>query len=426
MRNNSFLPIIGVLVVCIITIPLALRGPARGSGGPAVDPGVFRRVTNGVYQVTSMPLHVDNQVTAVDANGQPLASPPALGLDVARFVVLSGEDRSPLTAAVLRGLAEEITARGGAAILDPMPLPGGDTDHVLALGANWRLAVETVSGAPPETPGGDCSATVRFTLTTIRLPPGHPAAQFQDAGRALSTVLQVTHRSHAEQPSSDWPAWYAAFGRSLGDTVLDMISAGVVSKPDLDSPDWGSSLPQPSMVDVMRWSAAFQQQLLRGWVGRINGLATIGPDGRSLPSLDRLKSVLAHGDWKPVESTAPGYLMWTRETDGGWLAVHSDPGGHDVSLWWERPQAADLFTQWLSAAVSGAEPALERQARLADAGSGEEAPSPEPVPAQEQAHARACLAAYQDCTAIPESYRRKAKALLAAPLPTPAGAPAAP
>ena len=426
MRNNSFLPIIGVLVVCIITIPLALRGPARGSGGPAVDPGVFRRVTNGFYQVRSMPLHVDNQLLAVDADGQALATPPVLGLDVARFVVLSGEDRSPLTAAVLRGLAEEITARGGAAILDPMPLPGGDTDHVLALGANWRLAVETVGGAPPTAPGGDCSATVRFTLTTIRLPPGHPAAQFQDAGRALTTVLQVVHRSHAEQPANDWPSWYAAFGRSVGDAVLDAVSTGVVSKPDLDSPDWGSSLPQPSMVDVMRWSAAFQQQLLRGWVGRINGLATIGPDGRSLPSLERLKSVLAHGDWKPVESTAPGYLMWSREKDGGWLAVHSDAGGHDVSLWWERPQAVDLFTQWLAAAASGEEPALERQARLADAGSGVEAPSPEPVPVQEQAHARACLAAYQDCTAIPESYRRKAKALLAAPLPTPAGAPAAP
>jgi len=423
MRNNSLLPIIGVLVVCIITIPLALRGPARGSGGPAVDPGVFRRVTNGVYQVTSMPLHIDTQVAQVDADGQPLASPPALGLDVARFVVLSGEDRSPLTAAVLRGLAEEITARGGAAILDPMPLPGGDTDHVLALGANWRLAVETVGGAPPTAPGGDCSATVRFTLTTIRLPPGHPAAQFQDAGRALTTVLQVVHRSHAEQPANDWPSWYAAFGRSVGDAVLDAVSTGVVSKPDLDSPDWGSSLPQPSMVDVMRWSAAFQQQLLRGWVGRINGLATIGPDGRSLPSLDRLKSVLAHGDWKPTESTAPGYLMWSRAKDGGWLAVHSDAGGHDVSQWWERPQAVDLFTQWLTAAASGVEPAIEQQARLADAGSGVEAPSPVPLPAEEQAHARACLAGYQDCTAIPETYRRRAKALLASPLtaPTPAG-----
>jgi len=339
-------------------------------------------------------------------------------MDPGRIVVLSGEDRSPLTAAVMRGLAERITDRQGAAILDPMPVPGGDTDHVLALGATWRLAIDTVTGAPPSAPGGDCVASIRLQLSTMRLPSDHPAAGWQPSGSTIRATLVVDHHSHGAP--GEWPSWYAAVGRSIADSVLAAVTRDAKpSAPDLDTPDWGDSLPQPAMVDVMRWSAAFQYELVRGWLGRIESLATIGPDGKSMPSLDRLKKVLEHGGWKPTEGSYPGYALWFRAQDDGWLAVHSDPSGHDISLWWERPQAAKLFTQWLDAALSGVEPPLERSARLQDSG-GTQAGTP-PVAAPSAAaikiHARAALQAHQDCSMIPLQYRTQAKALLAAPAP---------
>ena len=107
--RNSIIPIVCVLLVCVALVPMSLRGPDRGSGGPEVEPLLFRAPVKRVHQVESMPLTATNAVSVV----APSDAPAAFALDLRSFVVVSGDDRSPLTAAVMLALAELITAYQG-------------------------------------------------------------------------------------------------------------------------------------------------------------------------------------------------------------------------------------------------------------------------------------------------------------------------
>jgi hypothetical protein len=421
--HNSLIPLLGVVVVCLLAVPLALHGPSRGSAGPEINPGVFRQVVNRVYRVDSMPLETQNLVTDL-----PAAAGAGPGYPSGRIVVVSGDDRSPLSAAVMLGLAESITAQGGAAILDPLRGGDSDTDHVLALGASWGVRVSCPDGAPPAAPGGACTATITCLAWPVRLADDHPAARLQPVQALRPLTVQVHHHSSGSSGSSgSWPGWYAAVGRSIADAVLADLARGAPSgPPELALPDWGSTLPQPATADGLRWSAAFQRAFIRGWLGRIDGVVTIGRTGNSESSLARLEASLARGEWHLAPSETPGYRLWSRDKDGGLLSVHSDPHGHDIVLWWERPHAAQLYTQWLSAAGDGIEAALEHQARAQALPPGT---VPAPLAAETvRARARANLALYLDSEAIPLAYRVQARQLLAGhrPAPAPAAASAAP
>jgi hypothetical protein len=379
--RNSLLPIIFVLALSAVVVPLSLRGPDRGSGGPDVEPMLWRAPVKKIHQVESMPLQATNKVSATggtqDADGY--------GLNLRRFVVVAGEDRSPLTAAVMLALAERITAEGGAVILDPLRGPESDTEHVIPLGATWLLRVATVAGTPASEPGGPCHATVRCRTSALRVPADHPAARLQPEEVDHASELTVAHDSRGV--TGAWPNWYAGFGRSVADALLERLERGAVeTKPDLGIPDWGTRLPDPPEVDVLRWRGAFQHEFMRGWIGRIDGVTTTDREGKPQPTIQRLQDKLKRGGWiRDDEASTDKQELWARARGGpsASLTIRPDAGGAEVVMWQEWPHAAEVFNQWLDVAAAGDAKALDRLRR------------------------------HRHCEAVPADERQKADALLA-------------
>ncbi len=259
---------------------------------------------------------------------------------------------------------------------------------------------------PPSTPGGALDCTLRARARAVRLPEDHPAARNQEAGRLSQTTILLHEVSQGSSRGS-WPERYAAEGRAMAGKLLQQLALGpeAISKDTM--PDWGSTMASPPRLTELRWNAAFQRDLLRGWIGRIDGLQTVDHDDKPITSRARLEELLRHGQWqKQPEDGA--YSIWHRENDDAWLSIRSDDGGHDVAVWWERPHAAELFSQWLDAAVDGVEPKIEHQARLQDRDIAAAAPTPQ----EERGRARAQLEHYRGCPVIPLDYRLKADALL--------------
>ncbi len=433
--RNSFMPLILVLGVTVMAIPMIMKAPPRGSGGPEINPGVFCPSQKAIYQVASLPIAAENRATWISIAPKPEGG-AGPGLDLRRFIVVSGEDHSPLTAAVMYALAETITKRGGAAILDPLRGPASDTGQVLALGASYVIRVATIDGATPQATSGACAAVIRCRTSAVRLPAAHPAARLQQNGGEHASVLSIAHHSTGGQGS--WPSWYAGFGRGIAETVIDQLGAGApAGSADLELADWGSQLPQPPQADTLRWTAAFQHQLVRGWIGRVAGKTTIARDGSTEPALAQLERHLGKGGWKRVEQPGAGLLQeWERaqesashDTDAkatkegdakdelsSRLSVREDDAGYDIIAWQERPHPAELFQQWLDAATDGTEPAGERARReLVPERTRPPAPKPEAV----RERALRALARHLDCEAIPEEFRARARILVA-------GAPVAP
>jgi hypothetical protein len=405
--RNSFLPLLVMVAVSVVAV-ISFRSPSPpGIGGPEINPGVYRQVTNHMYQVRSMTL---SGSTVISQRGEPGDGP---GLPAARFIIVSGDDRSPLTATLMYALAETITSQGGVAILDPLLV--GDQALLPPIDCAWSLRIATLGGTPPETPAGTVDCTLRVLARTVGLPDDHPAAQRQDGAAARQAVLTLHHTSQGSA-SGGWPERFAADGRAMADALLADLGRGQPAMPAAAMPDWGSTMPMPVRLPELRWSAAFQRDLLRGWSGRIEGLMTIGHDGTAVASLDRLQDQLRHGGWQP-QPAAGAYQVWHRDNDDGWLSIRSDAGGHDLVEWWEREHPAVLFSQWLDAAQDGVEPAIERAARLRD----RDLATPTPTPEAERARAREALARYRDCPIIPADYRARAQALLATAQAAPTG-----
>jgi hypothetical protein len=379
--RNSLLPIVLVLALCAVVVPMSLRGPDRGSGGPDVEPMLYRAPVKKIHQIDSMPLQATNRVAASTGT----AEAAGYGVNLRRFVVVAGEDRSPLTAAVMLALAERITAEGGAVILDPLRGPESDTEHVAPLGVVWLMRIATVAGGPATEPGGPCRATIRCRTSAVRVPADHPAARCQPDDSDHVSELTVAHDSRGV--TGAWPNWYAGFGRSVADALIERLQGGAgEAKPDLAIPDWGTRLPEPPQVDVLHWRAAFQHELMRGWIGRIDGVTTTDREGNAKPTVARLQDRLAKGGWVRDDlSSTEKQELWSRARGGppASLTIRPDAGGADVVFWQEWPHAAEVFQQWLDAAAGGDAQARDRLRRHLRC---------EAIPADERARAETLLA----------------------------------
>ena len=410
--RNSILPLAVVIAICLGFVLSTRGGAQRGEGGPTIDPGIYREVTNGIYKVTSMRLTVEDAFTGGDDH--------PFGLKADRRIVVSGEDRAPLTAALMRSLAEQITAAGGTAILDPLAI--GAQDMLPPVDAAWCVRIGTATGIIPPGPGGALDATMRIHVWTMRLPDGHPAGVRQQDGAARDAVLVLHHASRGAGPGG-WPEWFAAVGRDMAHALLAKLEPGPPAAPAAPMADWGTTLPMPPRLDLLRWNGAFQQDFVRGWVGRIDGLTTTVEGGKQEATLDKFTTLLGHGGWQhDTAMKAPGFAVWYKVEGEGRLTIHGDAGGYDVVAWWERDQPAELFKAWMDALGSGIEPAVERAARSQDL----PPPGAPPLSAdQVRARCRDALGRYRDCAIIPEDMRAAADGLLAAKL-APAALPSAP
>ena len=362
--RNSFLPLIALVVVTIAAVLLSTSGAERGSGGPDVQPGIFRLPAKARQQITSAPISVESVVSG------------AVGHAEARVVLLSGGDGEPLTRALLLGLAEEITRRGGLAILDPSPAKTGEP---LPLGSDLRLAVTLAAGAPPAgMPAGACVVTWNIE-STVPAPAGDlPAAQWlPDAIISASEWATVT--STVSGTAANWFGWYAAIGRHAAIKLIDSLAITNVTDVahHVSVATWPAPLtrlPLPPGADELRWEGAFQHPLVRGWVGSIRIATTTNRTGEVIAATKPLLTRMARGGWiaqrsadGAVATISNGVavigtsevpleaLAWVRDHEGipTDLRFARHGAGWLVTLWQVRPGAPGVVAEWTAKAAAG-------------------------------------------------------------------------
>jgi hypothetical protein len=251
--RNSLLPILALVAVTIAAVFLTTGGAERGSGGPDVQPGIFRLPAKERQQIASAPLTLATQVSGA------LAHPGV------RVLLISGDDGEALTRALLLGLAEECTRRGGLAILDPGKAKTGEP---LPLGCDLRLAVSLVAGAPPASKAQGTATVTWQIVATAPVPAGDlPAAQWLPDG-LVPTSERTTVTTTVAGAADTWYGWYAAVGRHAAAEVFASLAISAVTDlaPHVTGAAWpapAARLPLPPGADEIRWEGAFQQPLVR-------------------------------------------------------------------------------------------------------------------------------------------------------------------
>lgn len=382
--RNSLTPLVFVVLVAVAAVLLTRSEVEPGMGGPTIYPGIFRLPKRDRFLVASAPLEASNEVAA---KSDPVAVPPPARGETWRVVVVSADDRHPLTCAGVLALAERLTTQGVVVVVDPLDAPA------FPLGADRQMRVATVDAVLPNEPGGVCSGHLRIVSRLLRPVSGHPLARLLPAaGAEPDLVIDITHNSRAPIGSTvRWPERYAATGRGIADATLARVAPGGL--PQLIDPqtnlrlttlrpraDWGSTLWLPPSSDTLRWDGAVQEAFVRGWIGTINGTSSLDRTGAPVSSLNPLLDRLKRAGWNEQSDGAdliPGRRLFAgREGESRWLTIDTRPHGWEVVVWQERGGLVALVEGWISAG------------------------------------AKAELTAYRDCPALPADLRARIAAAL--------------
>ena len=352
--RNTLMPLVMVMVVAVAGM-YAMRSQSHpGINGPDIHPGIFRLPKKDKFHVDSAPLTITNEVVV---DGQP----PANRGESWRVTLVRALDTHAVTRSTVLALGERLTGHGCVTIIAP------DDSPSFPMGVSRVLTVATTKAETPATLGGPARVTVSITSALARLPDGHLAAGLlPDPAGPVRCALSITQQSTADSAPSGWPNWWAALGRSLADETLKRLAADGL--PPVTDPttrtwiaeltplaDWGSALPQPPTTDRLRWEFAFQEHLVRGWVGLMPGLTTSTKNGGEEPTLDQLTRRMQSGGWQ--EAGAAGARVYSRTHEGRseWFSISEAVGavGWRVAWWQERPAMGDLFTSWSESATKG-------------------------------------------------------------------------
>lgn len=385
--RNSLTPLVFVVLVAVAAVLLTRSDVEPGMGGPTIYPGIFRLPVKERFLVASAPLDASNEV-GKPSDGEP-ATVAARGEEW-RVVVVSADDRQPLTSAAVLALAERLTTHGAVVVVDPLDAPA------FPLGADRQLRVSTTDAVLPSESGGVCSGRVRVTSRLLRPADGHPMTRLLPAaGAEHDRAVDITHRSRATVGTTvSWPQRYAAMGRGIADAALARLAAGglpalVDAQTHLrlatlrPRADWGSTLWLPPSSDTLRWDGAVQEAFVRGWIGTINGTASLDRTGAPVSSLNPLLDRLKRAGWSEQSEASdliPGRRLFSSQRDGDirWLTIDVRPHGWEVVVWQERGGLVALAESWISAGATTE------------------------------------LAAYRDCPALPADLRARIVAALGA------------
>lgn len=356
--RNSVMPMMLVMVVGLLAW-VALRSDNQpGINGPDIHPNIFRLPKKDKFHVDSAVLQSTNQV-------QVAGQVPANVGESWRVVLVVAKDRHALTCSTVLGLGERLTAHGCIAIFAPLDAPA------FPMGVSRVITIATDETAKiPTVLGGEAQAMVHVSTQLARLPPDHPAASLQPHPEgALATDLTITHRTAAQSGVPGWGNWWAALGRGLADTVITHLAPGGLP-PVVDAAtrkwlptmmplsDWGTALPPPPTTERLRWDFAFQEPLVRGWVGHVTGLTSPDRSGVEKPTIDQLQARMTSGKWEEVALTSSqtaGTRLFTRtqENRTEWFSISSRDAGWAVAWWQERSGMPVLFADWAKAAAGG-------------------------------------------------------------------------
>lgn len=351
---NTPLPLIAAVCIFVVGAVLIRPNVERGQGGPEVNAGILRLPKRDPLRTVSAPLAGSTAATLVAG---------ARDDGLWRVVVIAGADREPVTRATMLALGEALYAAGMVAIMDPAPT-AADPTPPLPMAADRVITVATVAAAIPEDPTAPWQATVELRIDEPRLPGGHPGAGLLPPPVVQPIVLRVEHDGRpgaGEAPG--WPERWAATGRAVVSAVLGAaLPPSGLHRPESHlAIDWGTPIPFPPTTPELRWSGAFQHDLVRGWTGRVNGLTVSTSAGGSEPAVAPVERLLKRGAWEPVEAEA-GWRQWSRLKDGQrqWFGVRAERDGWATSMWIERPDAAGLIDGWIRVGDDAARAHLRR------------------------------------------------------------------
>jgi len=351
--RNSVMPMILVVAVVVLGV-LAMRSQGKpGLNGPDLHPGIFRLPKKDKFHVDSAVLTSTNQV-------KPEGQSPANRGESWRVVLVVAKDRHPFTRSIVLALGEILTGHGSVTIFAPVDAPN------FPLGVNRVITIATEDAQIPATLGGEAHATVRVSSALARLPVGHPAEPLlPHAEGTTGTVFSIMHQTAAQSGVTAWANWWAALGRGVAGTLLEQLAPGglpaVVDAetkkwlPTMALADWGTALTQPPTTDRLRWDFAFQEPLVRGWVGHVTGLTAPDRSGVEKPTIDQLLERMTAGKWEEVGT--PGVRVFSRspgpEAPTEWFSIIGSEGGWAVAWWQERRGAPALLSDWAKAAATG-------------------------------------------------------------------------
>ncbi len=389
MRANSLIPILAILLVGICAWWLVrARGEDPGVRGPGIEPGIYAPAKREKHRVQPAQV-LQPSFTMVRP---PAPARPATQVDPPwRVVLIDAADHDLSTRVAVLGLAEELHLRGCIAVIssrDAKPFP---------LGADRVVRVRTLKeDTAPRLPGERFTCSLRLESIVPRLPGGHPDADLQQT-TGHSDTLDLTCEFLGVAPGTRWPQWWAGVGQALAREALLQLAPSGISGARTPVSAWEDSLGRlrdPVGSDALRWTAAFQDDLVRGWIGRIDGRTTTTRNGSPEPAVAELERRLAdRKTWEPLPTNGP-WRTWRRSTgpeqDAGppWtVSVRETTAGWEVNQWQPRPHPAALIQTWITAARSG------------------------------DAIARASLDRVKDIPRVPDDLRQAIAAALARPAP---------
>jgi hypothetical protein len=348
--RNSFLPLIMMLGVSAVAYLLIRPAPLPGSSGPEIYPGFFRLPRGNKLVVDSVTSVVcENDIKEATTDDQRVGCEP----DSWHMVMLRAEDDGAVTRAVVLAMAEQLTASGVYVVTVP------SREAPLNFAVDRVISV-TSTGAQPGKLGDPISATISMNMSAPRFPAGHPAEHLQPAIGIRGGSLVIDHRNHVSEHSvvPTWGEWYATIGRSVATLALGQWAPQGTTPFDWTEQvpsDWGKWIADPPRHAVMRWHAALQCELVRGWVGEIRGKTTIAANGTEQSSFVPVEKLLKKGNWNKVSASDSPWQIWQRE-DGGetyLFAIRETPSGWTLTHWQERKEPAGVHEEWLDAAERG-------------------------------------------------------------------------
>ena len=353
MRNSLMPMILVVSVFAVSLLALTTKGNP-GLNGPDVHPGIFRLPKKDKFHVDSAALNFADVITADDV-------PPTNCGESWRVVLVMAKDRHPLTRSTALALGEKLTGHGCVTIIAPMDAPS------FPMGVNRIISVATTEAQIPTVLGDESRATVSVTTALARVASAHPAAPLlPDAEGSTAAAITISQHSRATAPVQAWSNWWAALGRDLAGKILEQFAPGglptvvdATTRKWLNAltplSDWGSALTQPPSTDQLKWEFAFQEALVRGWVGTVAGLTITNRSGKEEPTIDQLLNRMKSGSWEAAGTA--GFQLFTRKHEGRteWFSIASRTQGVGWSVvWWqERVGMPDLLSEWATAAKTG-------------------------------------------------------------------------
>lgn len=355
--RNSMMPMVLVLVVVAASVLLLRSESKPGLNGPDLFPGIFRLPKKDKFHVDSAALMSTNTVTGDRAV-------PVNRGESWRVVQVVAKDHHALTRSVALALGEQLTGHGCVTLIAPVDSPA------FPLGVARIITIATDQAEIPTVLGGEARATVRVSSQLARLPEGHPAATLLPHPEGVtSTAFTIAHHTAAATGVAGWPNWWAALGRGVAATVVGHLAPGglpAVVDPTtrawlptlMPMADWGTALGQAPTTERLRWDFAFQEPLVRGWIGHVTGLTAPDRSGVEKPTLDQLLDRMTSGKWEPVGVTdpdKPGIRLFTRTHEGRseWFSIAPRETGWSVACWQERGGIMTLFSDWAKAAAMG-------------------------------------------------------------------------